>query len=68
MKGFIGPDGDLKIIRNGFLLKQHCPYAPSRCCGIWCPLFDDSDADIGEIQLCNNKRVFIMRPKKENNK
>ena len=68
MKGFIGPDGDLKIVRNGLLRTQHCPYSSSRtssrCCGIWCPLFDDSDADFGEVQLCNGKRVFIMRQKK----
>ena len=68
MKGLIGPDGDLKIVRNGSLLRMHCPYSSTRCCGIWCPLFDDSDKNIGEIQLCNDKRVSIMREKRRNNK
>ena len=67
MKGAVGPGGELKIIRNGLLRKMTCPYAAPqpRCCGEWCPLFDDSDKDIGEVQLCNGNRIFMQRKKEK---
>jgi hypothetical protein len=63
--GTMSPDGNLRIIHSEGQRMMYCPYRNSpHFCGEWCPLFDDSDKDIGEIQLCNGTRVFMKQQKK----
>jgi hypothetical protein len=60
MKGSIDKDGFLSIVRKNVTQKQFCPHGrESERCGDWCPLFDDSDADIGEIRICESIRIDI---------
>lgn len=64
MTGKIDKGGYLLIKRRNVFKPQFCPHGDDAC-GDWCPLFDDSDADIGEIQLCNGKRITVKRAKGE---
>ena len=69
MKGIIENDGCLSIWRNGVAKLQHCPFNDlNAICGDWCPLFDDSDVDIDELRICQNKRLDVTDNRKKGEK
>ena len=60
MRGEIDKKGILFIERKGIMARMYCPYSHNEdYCSTWCPLFDDSDADINQIRLCNGNTIDI---------